>query len=93
MGIRLRFCHRCDVYLEARDAGALFPSPLHIAKRAEIIIRGLATVGVIALVDETTGYQHIRTERAFATTLEKFIAKELRPWTKTFPYEFYKQIF
>ena len=25
--------------------------------------------------------------------LEKFIAEELQPWTKTFPYEFYKQIF
>ena len=67
----------CDVYLEARDAGALLPSQLHIARRAEIIIRGLATVGIIALVDEATGYQHICMEHALATILEKFIAKEL----------------
>ena len=82
----------CAVYLEARDAGALLPSQRHIAERAEILIRGLATVGIIALVDEATGYQRLREERALATILEKFIDKELQPWTKTFPYEFYEQI-
>ena len=46
-------------------------------------------MGIIALVDEVTGYQEIRAKRALATILEKFIAKELQPWTKTFPYEFY----
>jgi len=46
----------CTVYLEARDAGELLPSQQHIAERSEILIRGLATVGIIALVDETTGY-------------------------------------
>ena len=28
-----------------------------------------------------------------ATILEKFIAKELQPWTRTFPYEFYELIY
>ncbi len=83
----------CEVYLRARDAGALGKNQLHIAEQADILIRALATVGVIALVDEATGYQRIRVERALATILEKFIAKELQPWTKTFPYEFYEQIF
>ena len=50
-------------------------------------------VGIIALVDEATGYQRIREERALATILEKFIAQELQPLTKTFPYAFYEQIF
>jgi hypothetical protein len=83
----------CEVYLKARDAGALMPSQLHIAEQAGILIRGLATVGVIALVDEATGYQEIRARNALATILEKFIAEELQPWTKTFPYEFYVEIF
>jgi len=83
----------CDVYLKARNSGALLPSQTHIAERAEILVRGLATVGIIALVDEATGYQRIREARALATILERFIAKELQPWTKTFPYEFYQQIF
>ena len=83
----------CEVYLKAREAGALHASQSHIATRAEMLMRGLATVGVIALVDEATGYERLREERALATILERFIAKELQPWTRTFPYEFYEQIF
>ncbi len=83
----------CRVYLNARRAGALLPSQLHIAERAEILTLGLANVGIIALVDEATGYQRIREERALATILEKFIADEYHKWTRTFPYEFYAQIF
>ena len=82
----------CEVYLKARDAGVLLPGQQHIAERAEILIRGLATVGIIALVDEATGYQDIRSKLALAKILEEFIAKELQPWTKTFPYEFYTEI-
>ncbi len=83
----------CNVVLEARDKGHLQTQQQHIADRCERLIRGLAKVGIIALVDEATGYQEIREKRALATILEKFIAKELQPWTKTFPYEFYEQIF
>lgn len=85
--------HVCEVYLAARVARALYPSQRHVAERAEVLIRALATVGIIALVDEATGYQRFREERALATILEKFMAKELQIWTKTFPYEFYEHIF
>ena len=82
----------CDVILAARAAGSLQERQLPIAQRCELLIRGLAQVGIIALVDEATGYQNLRAQRALAIILEKFIAKELQPWTKTFPYEFYTEI-
>ena len=82
----------CDVILAARAAGSLQERQLPIAQRCEVLIRGLATVGIIALVDEATGYQDIRAKLALAKILEEFIAKELQPWTKTFPYEFYTEI-
>ena len=82
----------CEVYLKARNAGALVASQQHIAARAELLILGLATVGVIALVDEATGYQRVREERALATILEQWITKEHERWTQTFPFEFYQQI-
>jgi len=47
----------CEVYLKARDAGALVQSQLHVARQADILIRSLASVGIVALVDEATGYQ------------------------------------
>lgn len=83
----------CNMVLEARKQGALLTRQQRIAERCELLIRGFATVGIIALVDEATGYQAIRARLALATILEKFIAKELQPWTRTFPYEFYAQIF
>lgn len=83
----------CEVYLRTRDADVLLPSQMHIAERAEVLIRALAQVGIVALIDEATGYERIRAERALATILERFIAEELQPWTRTFPFEFYQQIF
>lgn len=83
----------CNAVLDARNAGDLRKNQLHIADRCELLMRGFATVGIIALVDEATGYQRIREKRALATILEKFIDKELHPWTKMFPYEFYEEIF
>lgn len=83
----------CDVYLKARDDGILSKTQEPIAKKAELLMRGLAHVGIIALVDEATGYQEVRARRALEEILDKFIAEELRKWAKTFPDEFYKEMF
>ena len=83
----------CLTLLEAQRSGNLRPNQERIAERCAILLRGFSHIGIIALVDEATGYQQIREQRALAIILEKFIADELQPWTKTFPYEFYKQIF
>jgi P63C domain len=83
----------CEIYLKARDEGVLDRQQEHVAKRAEILIRGLARVGIIALVDEATGYQEVRTKKALAEILEAYIDKELRAWVQTFPDDFYRQIF
>lgn len=83
----------CEVYLKARDAGVLLANQQHIARQAEILMRALAHVGIIALVDEATGYQHVRARRALEKILETFISEELRKWAKTFPDEFYREMF
>lgn len=83
----------CEVWLKAREAGKLTKVQLRTAAKAEIILRGLARVGIIALIDEATGYQDQRAHNALAQILEAFIAKELRPYVPTFPPEFYKEIF
>jgi hypothetical protein len=64
-----------------------------VADRAEILMRGLAHIGIIALVDEATGYQKDRARDALARILEAFVAKEIQPWVKTFPDEYYAQMF
>ena len=83
----------CDAILAARKSGYLSQQQAHIADQCEILVRGFARVGIIALVDEATGYQRDRAKDALARILEAFVAKELRPWVKTFPSEFYEQLF
>ena len=50
-------------------------------------------MGVIALVDEATGYQEVRDRLALQAILDKYITDEWAKWTKTFPDEFYHQLF
>ncbi len=83
----------CEIYLKARDENVLPANQQHVAKQADILIRGLATVGIIALIDEVTGYQDIRPKDALTRILEAFIAKELQPYVQTFPEDYYRQTF
>ena len=83
----------CEVYLKARDAKVLPRNQLHVAKQADVLMRGLAHVGIIALVDEATGYQDLRARNALALILEQFIAKELQAWVRTFPDDYYRGMF
>ena len=64
-----------------------------MVQAADILLRGLSKVGIIALIDEATGYQRDRANDALAKILEAFIAKELKPWVHTFPNEFYAELF
>jgi hypothetical protein len=79
----------CDVFLDAEEEGALLTSQKHIAVKAKVLMRGLAHVGIAALVDEATGYQEERDRDALHKILEAYISKELLPWAKRFPDEFY----
>jgi hypothetical protein len=83
----------CDIWLKARDKNVLRHNQIHLAKAADILIRGLAHVGIVALVDEATGYQKDRPAEALARILEAFIAKELQPWVRTFPTDYYQELF
>lgn len=84
----------CEVWLKARDAGALSnEAQRRTAQQADILMRGFAHVGIIALVDEATGYQEVRAKDALTKILEAYVSKELLPWTKRFPDEFYKLLF
>jgi hypothetical protein len=83
----------CDVYLSADDDGELTPKQFHIAKACNLLVRGLAHVGIAALVDEATNYQALRDRAALQDILDRFLLEEQAKWAKRFPDEFYKEIF
>jgi hypothetical protein len=60
---------------------------------ADLLVRALANVGIIALIDEATGFQREELLNALAKILEAFIATELRPYVRAFPIAFYDQLF
>lgn len=83
----------CDKYLEARDQRLLDTSgQKRYAVQAEIIMRACAKVGIIALIDEATGYQNYRAKNALQLKLQAFIADELQEWARMFPPEFWFEL-
>lgn len=82
----------CEIWIDADRAGVLGPTQQEIAKKADILLRGLAHVGIIALVDEATGFQAERARDELAKILQAFVQDELRKWVRTFPPEFYEQL-
>jgi len=83
----------CHVFQDAKEAGVLHKAQKHIAEVCKIVERGFSVVGIVALIDEATGYQEIRDRLALQQILRKYISGALFEWTKTFPLEFYKEIF
>ena len=83
----------CHAFEDAKEAGVLQTSQVHIAQRCKILSRGFSVVGITALVDEATGYQEVRDRKALEAILDAYLRKELAAWAKRFPDEFYKEIF
>ena len=93
-GIRADIIPRiCDIWLDADEHCTLGSRQKSIAAKAKLLMRALAHVGIIALVDEATGYQKDRATDALQKILEAFIAKELQPWVRTFPDDYYRELF
>jgi hypothetical protein len=66
---------------------------MKFARACDILMRGLAHVGIVALVDEATGYQEVRDRLALQRILDAYLSQELAAWAKRFPDEFYKELF
>lgn len=83
----------CNIWLQARQDGVLNNQQTERAQAAEIVMRGLAELGIIALVDEATGYQDTRDHDALQAILDKYLKREFAAWAKRFPDAFYREIF
>ncbi|PKB91064.1 hypothetical protein A8A01_03280 [Ewingella americana] len=83
----------CEAWTDAERDGALRQKHhLNTAAKAKALYKALARVGAVALVDEATGYQKERERDELAKLLEQFIAKEMRPWVKVYPPEFFEEL-
>jgi len=90
----------CKVYLDARAAknpktgkSILLPSQLPLARASEILLLSLSQIGIIAMVDEVTGYQNERDKTALQEFLSKFINEQRGIYIKTYPDDFFEAVF
>ena len=85
----------CDAFLEARKSINLSPRQEIIAAQCEILVRAFAKVGIVALVDEATGYQQDknRAKDELQRFLSQFISEEASKWVKTFNDSFFEMIY
>ncbi len=82
----------CSKYTEARDRELLGSTQIKLAIQAGIILRACAKVGIIALIDEATGYQKLRARNALQLKLQAFITDDMQEWARMFPEEFWIQL-
>jgi hypothetical protein len=86
-----RFIDLCDAYSHAAESGNLTDRQQRIAVNANAFLRACAKVGIIALVDEATGYQEERPIDELQFKLKLFLVEEMRKWEKTFPDDLWVQ--
>jgi len=82
----------CNMYIQARNDGKLLTKQKHLAKRADTIVNAFAKTGVIAVIDEATGYQTFRKKDALRLIVQAYIIEEARKWMKEFPDEFFVEL-
>ena len=54
---------------------------------------GLAKLGIVALVDEATGYQEARGTDELQALLDKYVQEDFRPWVRVFPDTFFSELY
>lgn len=87
------FPELCQAVVEAARYGVLQEQQLFIAHQCEVILSSLQRIGIIALVDEATGFQKYRQEDELQKILEAYVLAEHRPWIRTVPSDFFKGLF
>lgn len=83
----------CDGFLQARKEIHLSERQAKIADQAEILVRSFAKIGLIALIDEATGYQYDREKKELQTILKALVSDEILEYQQQFQLSFYKEIF
>lgn len=87
------FIDLCDAIIKAGEFG-LDIDPVFV-KHANIIMRAVAKTGIIALVDEATGYdkERIKGKELLQDFLRQYLQEEIAKWVKTFPDQFFEDLY
>lgn len=84
----------CEAILRARRSGVKMTERQQIvANQCEILLSSFAKIGIIALIDEATGYQNEREHFELQKILSAYISEEILKWQLTFTDDFYREVY
>ena len=75
----------CDALWDASKQGKLTQTQKFLGVQSEIIIRASAKVGIIALIDEATGYIYDKRRQEYKELFQEFVREEFREYGPEFP--------
>jgi hypothetical protein len=79
----------CKSIKRAKDAGRLTNTQEELYHHANALLNAFGKIGVVALIDEATGYQKERSPDALRLLVQQYLEDEKREWQKEFPDEYY----
>ncbi|MFH5805287.1 P63C domain-containing protein [Alienimonas sp. DA493] len=83
----------CSAIIDAAIDGLLQERHRPMLEVARRLNRGLSEVGVVALVDEATGFERERPNDTLRRLIMELLSPEERPWQKRIPDWFYEGVF
>ncbi len=83
----------CIAFIDASRAGKLHPKQKPSAQQAYKLGRAFMQTGILALIDEATGYQVERAPDNLQKRFNEFFSPEPEKWTRTFSEVFYSEIY
>ena len=86
------FVDVCRAYVDADNAGVLNEQQMSTANRLLGIMTAFAKVGIVSIIDETTGYQEDRNITELQKLFNLYVSERHSPWAKRFPNDFYQEI-
>jgi P63C domain len=82
-----------EAVIQADNEGVLQTQQAAIAHQCRVITSSLTRIGLIALIDEATGFQTQRDANELQQILTTYLLPEHRPWMQTIPQEFTNEIY
>jgi len=83
----------CDAIIDAAKSSKLGPGQESLAIQAEIIIRASAKLGIVALVDDATGFIADKRREQYKELFKEFIREEVSWYQSEFPDQLFDVIY
>jgi hypothetical protein len=84
----------CEALIRVRDKGELTTRQRFLAIQAEFILRSAAKLGIIALIDEATGYSDNKRKDEYRQLFQEFLRDEFAQWEQDeYPEKFFDMIY